>query len=59
MGPAAIEAAVACFGAGRVLFGTDCPIFRTDWTLDAVRAARLDTAALNDVLGENAERLFG
>lgn len=41
LGPRAIEQAVAVFGADRVMFGSDCPIFRTDWTLAAVRDARL------------------
>lgn len=59
MGPAAIEAAVASFGAERVLFGTDCPIFRTDWTLDAVRATGIGDIARNKILGANAEALFG
>jgi len=59
MGPAAIEAAAAAFGPDRVLFGTDCPIFRTDWTLEAVRAARLDDAARAKILGGNAETLVG
>jgi len=59
MGAAAIEAAVACFGADRVLFGTDCPVYRTDWTLEAVRTARIGEAARDGILGANAEKLFG
>ena len=42
LGPRAIELAVAVFGADRLLFGTDCPIFRTDRTLAAVGAANIN-----------------
>ena len=59
LGPRAIEAAVAIYGADRVVLGTDCPIFRTDWTLDGVRAANIAKAEKSALLQGNAERLLG
>jgi predicted TIM-barrel fold metal-dependent hydrolase len=58
-GPRAIAAAVACFGAERVLLGSDCPIFDTGRAVQAVEAAGLDLSAKALVLGDNARRLFG
>jgi predicted TIM-barrel fold metal-dependent hydrolase len=58
-GPRAIELAVACFGADRVLFGTDCPIFATDRALGALAEARLDERSRELVLAGNARRLLG
>lgn len=59
LGPRAIEIAVAVYGADRVLLGTDCPIFRTDWTLDGVRAANITEDQKSALLQGNAERLLG
>jgi predicted TIM-barrel fold metal-dependent hydrolase len=59
LGPRAIETAVAVYGANRVVLGTDCPIFRTDWTLDAVRTANITTDEKTALLQGNAERLLG
>jgi uncharacterized protein len=56
MGPIAITAAVACFGAGKVLFGSDCPIYRSDWTLDAVRQANVTEADRRAILHDNGAR---
>jgi predicted TIM-barrel fold metal-dependent hydrolase len=58
-GPRAIAAAVACFGAERVLLGSDCPIFDAGRAVQAVEAAGLDSSAKALVLGGNAQRLFG
>ena len=58
-GPRAIELAVACFGADRVLFGTDCPIVATDRALGALAEARLDERSRELVLAGNARRLLG
>lgn len=58
LGPRAIKLAVTVFGADRVLFGTDCPIFRTDRSLDAVREAALSDDQRAAILGGNAERLI-
>ena len=57
-GPRSIEMAVACFGADRVLLGTDCPIFDTNSMLRSVSNARLDAEARNLLLDGNARRLF-
>ena len=59
LGPLAIELAVAVFGADRVMFGSDCPIFRTDWTLDAARAARLTDRDRDRILYGTAEDMLG
>jgi predicted TIM-barrel fold metal-dependent hydrolase len=53
-GPRAIELAVACFGADRVLLGTDCPIFDTQAVVKAVTEARLDAESRNLLLTQNA-----
>ena len=58
-GPRAIAQAVACFGAERVLLGSDCPIFDAGRAVQAVEAAGLDVGAKALVLGGNARRLFG
>ena len=57
-GPRAIELAVACFGADRVLLGTDCPIFDMEAMVLAVADAKLDASARNLLLSENARRLL-
>jgi predicted TIM-barrel fold metal-dependent hydrolase len=58
-GPRAIELAVACFGADRVVLGTDCPIFDAEQMLKAVVAARLDDRTRKLVLSGNAQQLLG
>jgi predicted TIM-barrel fold metal-dependent hydrolase len=58
-GPRAIELAVACFGADRVVFGTDCPIFDTDRALGALAEARFDDRSRELILAGNARRLLG
>ncbi|MDA1324720.1 MAG: amidohydrolase family protein, partial [Proteobacteria bacterium] len=58
LGPRAIDAAVAVYGADRVMLGTDCPIFRTDWTLDAVRETRLGAEEQEMILSRNAQALL-
>jgi predicted TIM-barrel fold metal-dependent hydrolase/nitrite reductase/ring-hydroxylating ferredoxin subunit len=59
LGPRAIEIAVAVFGPDKVMFGTDCPIFRTDWALDGVRAANISEDDRAAILSGNAARLIG
>ncbi len=44
LGPRALEMAVKVFGAERVMFGTDYPIFATDVSRDALREADLSAA---------------
>lgn len=58
LGPHALEIAVAVYGADRIVVGTDCPIFRTDWTLGAIRDARIDAAARDAILRGNAMELL-
>ena len=63
LGPSAaadvwVTAAVRCYGADRVLFGSDCPIYRSDWTLDAVRQARIPEEDRLALLNGNAARLI-
>lgn len=58
LGPRAIEAAVAAYGADRIVLGTDCPIFRTDWTLEAIRATRLGHEEQEMILSRNARVLL-
>jgi predicted TIM-barrel fold metal-dependent hydrolase len=58
-GSRAIELAVACFGADRLLFGTDCPIFDTDRALGALAETRLDERSRELILAGNARRLLG
>ena len=58
LGPRSIEIAVAMYGADRIVFGTDCPIFRTDWSLDAVRAAEITPEVRDMILHKNAEAIL-
>ena len=58
LGARALELAVSIFGADRIVMGTDCPIFSTDWTLQAIRDARLEEADRQAILRGNAERLL-
>lgn len=58
-GSRAIETAVACFGAHRVLLGTDCPMFDAEKMIKAVAEARLDDATRELLLSRNAQRLLG
>jgi predicted TIM-barrel fold metal-dependent hydrolase len=57
-GPRGIELAVACFGADRVLLGTDCPILATGSAVRAWRKARLDGESRDLVARRNALRLL-
>lgn len=59
LGARALELAVSIFGADHIVMGTDCPIFSTDWTLAAIRDARIDDADRQAILHENAARLLG
>ena len=45
LGPRAIEMAVAILGAGRIMLGTDYPIFATSTATEALLAARIDEDA--------------
>jgi len=58
LGPRSIEIAVAMYGADRIVFGTDCPIFRADWSLEAVRTAKISEFEREQILYRNAEALL-
>lgn len=57
-GARAIEMAAACFGAERLLFGSDCPIFAAGSTRTALLASRLDEQSKGRILAGNARDLF-
>jgi predicted TIM-barrel fold metal-dependent hydrolase len=57
-GPRAVELAVACFGADRVLLGTDCPIFDMQRMLDSIAGTHLDEHARSLITSVNARRLL-
>jgi predicted TIM-barrel fold metal-dependent hydrolase len=58
LGPVALKAAIAVYGADRVLFGTDCPVFSTERTLAAVAEAGLPESDRAAVLHDNAAALL-
>ena len=58
LGAKSLEIAVAVYGADRIVLGTDCPIFRVDWTLDAIAKARLDDDQRAAIMGGNAAALL-
>jgi predicted TIM-barrel fold metal-dependent hydrolase len=58
LGPRSIEIAVSMYGADRIVFGTDCPIFRTDWSLEAVQAAAISDEDRAKILYRNAKALL-
>lgn len=53
-----LEHTVSELGAGRVLFGSDWPLFRQEYHLARVRSAAIPPEAQEQVLGGNAARLF-
>ncbi len=58
LGPRAIELAVAVYGAERVLFGTDFPIFRADWALDGLHAVNISEDERRKILFEIAAHIL-
>jgi predicted TIM-barrel fold metal-dependent hydrolase len=58
LGARSLEQAVGVFGADRVVFGTDCPIFDTGATLAAIRDARLSGKEREQILAVNARELL-
>jgi predicted TIM-barrel fold metal-dependent hydrolase len=58
LGPRALELAVAVFGAGQVMFGTDYPIFSSDVSARALATARLTDAERAQVASDTAMSLF-
>jgi len=57
-GPRAIARAAEVFGPDRVLLGTDCPIFETDRTLEAVRSCGLAAPEIDAILEGNGAALL-
>lgn len=57
-GPRSIAMAVNCFGADRVVFGTDCPIFSGAAMQAALNAAPIGDEARHLVCHGNARRLL-
>jgi len=58
LGPKSLELAVKVFGADRIVFGTDCPIFSTEQSLNAVATADISDADRQKILTGNAEQLL-
>ena len=59
LGPRALEMAVTVFGANRVMFGTDYPIFTSDVSIRALADARLSDAERAMVASGTATAIFG
>jgi predicted TIM-barrel fold metal-dependent hydrolase len=57
-GPRAIEAAVALYGAERIVCGTDGSAFGVDWTRKALAEAQIDTDAREQILHRNAAAML-
>lgn len=58
LGPRAIELAVTVYGADRVVFGTDYPIFPTELALEGIRSANVSDDDRRKILHENAAGLL-
>ena len=57
-GPRAIEAAVALYGAERIVCGTDGSAFGVDWTRKALADAQIDEASRQQILHRNATAML-
>jgi predicted TIM-barrel fold metal-dependent hydrolase len=57
-GPRAIEAAVALYGAERIVCGTDGTAFGVDWTRKALSEAQIDQDSREKILHRNAAALL-
>src|SRR5579872_7337544 len=57
-GPRAIEAAVALYGAERIVCGTDGSEFGVDWTRKALADAQIGEAAREKILHRNAAAMM-
>ena len=58
-GPRAIEAAVAVYGADRIVCGTDGSAFGVDWTRNALEEARIGADEREMILVGNAAGMLG
>jgi predicted TIM-barrel fold metal-dependent hydrolase len=57
-GPRAIEAAVALYGADRIVCGTDGSAFGVDWTRKALEDAQIGAEAREQILHRNAAAML-
>jgi predicted TIM-barrel fold metal-dependent hydrolase len=57
-GPRAIEAAVALYGADRIVCGTDGSAFGVDWTRKALEEAQIGEDAREQILHRNAAAMM-
>jgi uncharacterized protein len=57
-GPRAIEAAVALYGADRIVCGTDGSAFGVDWTRKALQDAQIGDEAREQILTRNAAAMI-
>jgi len=57
-GPRAIEAAVALYGADRIVCGTDGSAFGVDWTRKALTDAQIGEEAREQILHGNATAIM-
>jgi len=57
-GPRAIEAAVRCYGAERIVCGTDGTEFGCEWTNKALADAEIDEEARAKILHQNATAMM-
>lgn len=57
-GPRAIEAAVALYGADRIVCGTDGSAFGVDWTRKALEDARISAEERERILSGNARAML-
>jgi predicted TIM-barrel fold metal-dependent hydrolase len=57
-GPRSIEAAVALYGAGRIVCGTDGTAFGVDWTRKALADARISQDEREAILRGNAAAMM-
>ncbi len=58
LGPRAIRMAAELFGADHILFGSDCPIFSTEWSIDAVKHSGLDAPDQEKIFSGNVSALL-
>lgn len=56
--PAIYKVAIEIVGPGKMLFGSDWPLLAPQRVMEHIKAAILDRAELNAILGQNAQRLF-
>lgn len=58
-GARAIELGVDLYGADKIMFATDGTDFSTEWSLKALKEARIDEGAKASILFDNAARVIG